>query len=150
MHIDQVDSISLTPVSYAAVLESEGEEDEGVHGDVSATIRVEPRLLNLLAGYIDELKLSLHQLERRIDRRKEEPEAVASNLAELGNLIEGLESVGKTLSKVRLSELFAGYPGYVAEMAQRLGKKVRLVLSGESSMSIEESPNFWERRSSIF
>ncbi|ADK80719.1 chemotaxis protein CheA [Sediminispirochaeta smaragdinae] len=130
VHIDQVDSISLTPVSYAAVLESEGEEDEGVHGDVSATIRVEPRLLNLLAGYIDELKLSLHQLERRIDRRKEEPEAVASNLAELGNLIEGLESVGKTLSKVRLSELFAGYPGYVAEMAQRLGKKVRLVLSG--------------------
>jgi two-component system chemotaxis sensor kinase CheA len=129
VHIDHVDAIRLTPVSFVSVLEEEpaGEMREAVSG--AASIRLDPKTLNKLTGYIDELKLSLHQLRRRAGRF-DDTGTVKAGLEELTGLVDGLETVSRSMSKVRLRDLFSGYDTFIADMAGRLGKKIRFRMSG--------------------
>jgi two-component system chemotaxis sensor kinase CheA len=129
VHIDHVDAIRLTPVSFVSVLEEEpaGEMREAVSG--AASIRLDPKTLNKLTGYIDELKLSLHQLRRRAGRF-DDTGTVKAGLEELTGLVDGLETVSRSMSKVRLRDLFSGYDAFIADMAGRLGKKIRFRMSG--------------------
>lgn len=128
-NLDHVDAIRITPVSYASVLDEERNPEIREGTDLSSSVRVEPAALNRLIGYIDELKLSLHQLRRRVGRVNDS-DPVKGGLEELTNLVDGLEKAGRAMSKVRLSELFSGYGGFVREMAAQLGKSVRFSLRG--------------------
>jgi len=129
VHIDQVESIRLTPISFASVLE---EEQGGELPEISSpaqSIRVEPRLLNRLAGYVDELKLLLHQIRRKSGKASSGTSGVAG-FEEIAHLVDGLEKVSRNMSKVHLHDLFAGYHDFVVEMGRRLGKKVGFTIEG--------------------
>ena len=128
VHIDQVSGIRLTPVSYLSILE-EPEKEEGMQLIESGkSIRIEPELLNRLSGYIDELKITTYQMRRK--QKREEKRNPKEELGELEKLVDGLEKISKAMSKVRLKELFSGYPDYISSMSVQLGKKVHFELIG--------------------
>ncbi len=135
VHIDHVDAIRITPVSFVSVLEEEQAGEVREVGNTAASIRLDPKTLNKLTGYIDELKLSLHQLRRRVGR-SDDTKPVKAGLEELSSLVDGLETVSRSMSKVHLHDLFSGYESFIGEMAGRLGKKIRFRMTG-SDMDVD-------------
>lgn len=128
VHVDQVTDIRLSPVSYLSILEDPDDQEGMELLETGKTLRIEPALLNRLAGYIDELKITTYQMRRR--KRTGEVPQLDHSLGELEKLVEGLEKVSQGMSRISLKELFSGYPDFISSMGVQLGKKVRFELHG--------------------
>ncbi|MEK7393973.1 MAG: chemotaxis protein CheW [Fibrobacterota bacterium] len=120
---------SVKTESDAAVVPAAAKAALANQAPVSSTLRVNVKVLDRLMTLAGELVLSRNQLMQKVGRR---------NLAEIGASSQGLSMIISELQEAvmstrmqPLSSVFGKFQRIVRDMAQEIGKEIRLDVEGE-------------------
>ncbi len=125
VNIDQVQEINIAQLDYKSVLGENVQQEEPAEFSSELQVHIDGHDLDELNGYVDELKIRTHRLEREL-APKNGP--VPQNISLLTKIVDDLEAFTHRISLVKLEDALQPHYRLVRDHARALDKEVELHL----------------------
>ena len=131
LEIDQVIRTRVEQISFLSTgVKGGGALPKPRHAESPALYRIHGRRLNQLAGYAEELRLTLREIDLDLtDGGSSNP--LRDKVTRLSRLSTSLFEELKRIRTAEIGEEFDRLRDYAQELAQRVGKRIHFEISGE-------------------
>src|SRR6056297_591076 len=125
VNIDQVKKINISPLDYKSVLGEQVQQKGPAEFTSELQVHINGNDLDELNGYVDELKIRTHRLERELTPKNG---VVPQHISLLTKIVDDLEVFTHRISLVQLEDALQPHFRLVRDQARILDKEVELHL----------------------